>query len=100
MPIPSWASQALPQVPQKGFSESLGLNIIRSNPDAGPAKMRRKGTRVNTMDLSFIMTTAQCATLETFIEDTLLSTTAGALKLPKSCQYYRTLFALPLVMKT
>lgn len=72
MPIPSWASQALPQVPQKGFSESLGLNIIRSNPDAGPAKMRRKGTRVNTMDLSFIMTTAQCAVLETFIEDTLL----------------------------
>jgi hypothetical protein len=40
--------------------------------DSGPAKMRRRGTIPNTMDLSFILTTAQTTTLETFIKDTLL----------------------------
>lgn len=71
MTIPAWSAQPLPQVPQKGFTESIGLNVIRSNMDSGPAKQRRRGTRTNTMDLSFIMTTAQCDTLETFIENTL-----------------------------
>jgi len=40
--------------------------------DSGPAKMRRRGNGVNSMDLSFIMTTAQCTTLENFIKNTLL----------------------------
>lgn len=74
MPIPAWSAQALPQVPQKGFSESIGVNIIRSATDSGPAKMRRRGTGVSTMDLSFILTTAQCTTLENFIKNTLLGT--------------------------
>jgi hypothetical protein len=71
MTIPAWSAQQLPQVPQKGFSESIGLNIIRSPMDAGPSKMRRRAAGVNTMDLSFIMTTAQCTTLENFIKNTL-----------------------------
>lgn len=71
MTIPSWASQPLPQVPQKGFTESIGVSIIRSPMDSGPAKQRRRSVGVNTMDLSFIMTTAQTQTLETFIKDTL-----------------------------
>ena len=74
MTIPAWSSQSLPQVPQKGFTESIGLNVIRSPMDAGPAKMRRRSTAVNTMDLSFIMTTAQTTTLENFIKNTLLGT--------------------------
>lgn len=74
MPIPAWSSQALPQVPQKGFTESIGMNVIRSATDSGPAKMRRRSTGVNTMDLSFIMTTAQTQTLETFIKNTLFGT--------------------------
>lgn len=73
MAIPAWPTAGnFPQTPQKGFTESIGVNVIRSNMDAGPAKQRRRGTRPNTMDLSFIMTTAQTSTLETFIKDTLL----------------------------
>jgi hypothetical protein len=70
MAIPAWDS-TLPQVPQKGFTESIGMNIIRSNTDSGPAKQRRIGSRPNTMDLTFIMTTAQTTTLENFIKNTL-----------------------------
>lgn len=73
MAIPAWpTANSFPQSPQKGFTESVGVNVIRSNMDAGPAKQRRRGSRPNTMDLSFIMTTAQTQTLETFIKDTLL----------------------------
>ena len=74
MTIPAWSSQQLPQVPQKGFTESIGLNVLRSPMDAGPAKMRRRAAGVNTMDLSFIMTTAQTVTLENFINNTLFGT--------------------------
>lgn len=70
MAIPNWPS-ALPQSPQKGFKESVGQNIIRSPMDAGPAKMRNRGKRPNTMDLSFILTTAQTTTLENFIKTDL-----------------------------
>lgn len=58
-----------PQVPQKGFTESIGMNIIRSSMDAGPAKMRRRSNSPNTMKLSFILTTAQVSTLETWIKN-------------------------------
>lgn len=61
----------LPQVPQKGFSESIGINIVRSNTDTGPAKQRRRASRPNEMSLSFIMTTQQTQTLENFIKDDL-----------------------------
>ena len=71
MTIPSWANQPLPQVPQKGFTESIGVSVIRSTMDSGPAKMRRRALGVNTMDLSFIMTTAQTTALENFIKNTL-----------------------------
>jgi hypothetical protein len=74
MPIPAWSAQALPQVPQKGFTESLGVSIIRSPMDSGPAKQRRRSSGVNTMELSFIMTTAETTTLETFINTTLAGT--------------------------
>lgn len=72
MTIPAWpTANSFPQVPQKGFTESIGLTIIRSPTDSGPAKQRRRGVGINTMDLSFILTTAQTATLETFINNTL-----------------------------
>lgn len=62
----------LPQSPQKDFTETIGTNIIRSAMDAGPAKQRLRSRRPTTMALSFIMTTAQTQTLETFVNDTLL----------------------------
>lgn len=65
-----WPVQ-LPQVPQKGFTESIGLNIIRTPTDQGPAKQRRRSLRPSTMGVSFLMTTAQVAVLETFCLDTI-----------------------------
>lgn len=72
MAIPAWpTANNFPQSPQKGFVESAGVNVIRSPMDAGPAKQRRRSQRPSTMDLSFILTTAQTQTLESFILDTL-----------------------------
>lgn len=59
----------LPQVPQKGFTESIGVNIVRSSMDSGPAKQRRRSAKPNSMQLSFILTTAQVATLEAWIKN-------------------------------
>lgn len=64
----------LPQNPQDGFSETSGVLIIRTQTDAGPAKMRRKGARTQTMNCTFNMSTAQVSTLETFTQDTLRGT--------------------------
>ena len=69
----TWPS-TLPQSPQKGFTESIGALIIRTPMDAGPAKERYRGKRSNTLQVSFVMTTAQVATLETWIVDTLRGT--------------------------
>lgn len=66
MTVAIWPT-TLPQVPQKGFQESIGVNVIRSATDAGPAKQRRRSRRPSTMDLSFLLTTAQTVILETFI---------------------------------
>lgn len=72
MPIPSWpTANNFPQVPQKGFQESVGVNVIRSPMDKGPAKQRLRGQRPSTMQLQFILTTAQTQTLETFIRTTI-----------------------------
>lgn len=62
---------ALPQVPQRGFSESVGANIIRTPTDQGPAKQRRRSLRPSIMGVSFLMTTAQVAILQDFLYDTL-----------------------------
>jgi len=75
MPIPSWpTTNNFPQVPQKGFTESVGINIIRSQTDSGPAKQRFRSKRLSTMQLSFIMTTSETETLETFVKDTIRGT--------------------------
>ena len=64
----------LPQSPQKGFTESIGALILRTPMDAGPAKQRYRGHRSNTMQVTFIMTTTQVATLDTWILNTLRGT--------------------------
>lgn len=65
---------ALPQSPQKGFTESIGALIIRTPMDAGPAKERYRGRRPDELQVSFIMTTQQVSTLETWIVNTLRGT--------------------------
>ena len=64
----------LPQSPQKGFTESIGALILRTPMDAGPAKERYRGKRSNTMQVSFVMTTAQVTALETWIIDVIRGT--------------------------
>jgi hypothetical protein len=61
-----WPS-SLPQVPQKGFSETGNANILSTSMDAGPAKRRYRGRQAQTMQLTFIMTNTQVSTLETFV---------------------------------
>jgi hypothetical protein len=64
----------LPQSPRPDFSESIGTLILRTEMDAGPAKQRRRGQRPDTLSVSFVMTTAQVATLRTFVDDTIKGT--------------------------
>jgi hypothetical protein len=66
MAILPWHTN-LPQVPQKDFQETVGINIIRTNMDMGPAKQRLRSKRPSTLQLNFIMTKAQTETLESFI---------------------------------
>lgn len=82
MTIPVWPT-TLPQTPQKGYTESGGPNIIRSNMDAGPAKQRFRGKSVKKLNLSFIMTTAQVDTFETFVNDTLSGVKRFTFKNPR-----------------
>lgn len=62
----------IPQNPQKGYTESQGALIIQTPMDAGPAKMRKRGSKPTTLTMSFLMKTTQVDTLNTFI-----STTSG-----------------------
>lgn len=71
MAIASWITQALPQVPQKGFTESVGVNVLKTSMDSGPAKLRYRGAKPTTLSVQFLMTTTQVSTLESFIINTL-----------------------------
>lgn len=73
MAIPIWPL-SLPQSPQKGFTETGGLLILRSPMDAGPAKQRKRGQRPQGLQVSFVMTTAQTQTFENFVKNTLQGT--------------------------
>lgn len=66
----TWPS-TLPQMPQKGFTETGGVLLTRTSMTAGPAKQRRIGTRPKVINSTYIMTSAQLATLETFVLDTI-----------------------------
>jgi hypothetical protein len=82
MTIPVWPI-SLPQVPQKGFQESIGINVIRSPTEMGPAKQRVRGARPNELELTFILTTVQTQTLESFIKDTLSGVKRFTFKHPR-----------------
>jgi hypothetical protein len=62
---------SLPQVPQRGYSEQGGANILRTQTDTGPAKQRRRAASANKMSVSFLMTTAQAAIFEDFVLNSL-----------------------------
>lgn len=68
-----WPS-TLPQTPQKGFSETGGVNVLSTPMDAGIAKRRYRGKIANSMQVTFLMTTQQVATLENFVANTIKGT--------------------------
>jgi len=73
MAIPAWPG-ALPQeLLVNGYSQSFPDITIKSNVDAGPAKVRRRFTAgVEPISGTIIMTAAQLATFQTFFNTTLL----------------------------
>ena len=83
MAILSWPT-TLPQSPQKDFQETIGINIIRTNMDMGPAKQRLRGQRPSTLQLNFIMTKAQTETLESFIKTDLVGVKRFSWKHPRT----------------
>lgn len=65
---------SLPQVPQKGYTETGGVLMVRTPTDSGPAKMRKRGSKPQTLNVQFLMTTVQVAVLETFVKTTIQGT--------------------------
>lgn len=61
----------LPQAPRPNYKESIGQIILRTEMDAGPAKQRRRGQRPDTLSMVFVMTSAEVATLRTFVDSTI-----------------------------
>lgn len=63
----------LPQTPLlEGYTESLPNQVIRSQMETGPAKVRRRFTAaIKPFTVNLLMTLAQTVTLETFYETTL-----------------------------
>lgn len=76
----------LPQMPLNNYSETTGVLVIRTQPDAGPAKMRRRGQRPDTLNVQYDMSTAQVETLRSFIQDTLQGTTRFGYTHPRTGQ--------------
>lgn len=67
----AWPS-TLPQAPAS-FGEQPASNIVRSDPDTGPSKTRRRFTKAKrSANLTFLMTIEQYAILENFFTQSLL----------------------------
>lgn len=64
---------SLPEQPlADGYTESALPNVVRSEMEIGPAKLRRRYTaEIKVYAVQFMLTTAQVATLETFYDSTL-----------------------------
>src|SRR5690606_8662050 len=55
-----------------GFHETVPDNVLRSQTDAGPAKLRRRSTSgVRGLTLAYMLSKAEVAALESFYLDTL-----------------------------
>lgn len=83
MPVATWPP-SLPQSPQKGFTESGGVLILRTPTDSGPPKQRARGSKPNILNLQYLMTTAQVATFETFVKSTLRGTAKFTVSHPRT----------------
>lgn len=64
----------LPQTPNIDYTETGGVNIVRTAMDAGPAKMRRRGNKPQTLNMTFTMSDSQVVLFEDFVKNTLRGT--------------------------
>lgn len=76
----------LPQSVQKGYTETGGVLVVRTSTDSGPAKQRYRGLKPQVLNVSFLMTTAQISTLETFVKTTLRGTARFGFPHPRTAQ--------------
>lgn len=74
----------LPQIPLSNYSETSGVQVIRTSPDLGPAKQRRRAQRPDTLSVQFNMSTAQCELLRAFVQDTLQGVTRFGFTHPRT----------------
>lgn len=70
--MPSWPSTLPQRVLSEGYQEIAPDMVLRSEMDAGPAKVRRRFTAaVRTVRCQIALTSAQVATLDSFYVGTL-----------------------------
>ena len=69
---PIWPT-TLPQSPVlDGYKESMPSNLIRSNTDTGPAKVRRRGNaKPISVNATYILNTEEVKILDRFVDETL-----------------------------
>lgn len=65
---------SLPQKPDTDYSETGGVNIIRSPMDSGPAKQRKRGNKPQVLNMTFTMSDSQVVAFENFVKTTLNGT--------------------------
>lgn len=73
MSVPVWPAELPQQLFVNGYSQSFAETTIKSEMDAGPAKVRRRFTAgIEPISGKMVMTAAQLTMLETFYNTTLL----------------------------
>lgn len=70
--MPDWPT-SLPALPlAESYGETQAVTVIRTEMETGPAKARRRTTAgVSLLNLSYILSRAEAATLEEFFENEL-----------------------------
>jgi len=69
-----WPSSLPQYVLREGFSEAIGDGRLRSQPDKGPAKVRRRSSMMPKLQQArMIMSAGQLAILREFVSDTLMN---------------------------
>ena len=75
--MPVWPAE-LPTAPQFGWSEAPGDGRVRTQTDAGPAKVRRRfSSTPSVFSVQFVMTQAQATRLLQFYENASDASPAG-----------------------
>ena len=83
----------LPQVPEKSYSETLGVRISRLAMASGPAKLRLLGDRPDELSLVYFMNEQQVQFLEDFTRNTLRISAPFNFPHPRKNSFTSTLLA-------